>query len=149
MSNDTWFVYIQLKTTETFITSEHYCLSGFRAMNLTRSQIHFKVNIWHHPLLWQGVHHPYQPPFQCIPFISSHMYTKSWSSQSFYLDSFPFNLILLISLPPAPGQSSSWGTGGLVPLESRNLSQFCVGAPSSLDLSSLWGVHPHQGELHA
>lgn len=65
------------------------------------------------------------------------------------LNPFPFKLILLVALPPAPGQSPRWGAGGLVPLESCNLSQFCVGVPSSMGLSPLWGVHPHQGELHA
>lgn len=71
------------------------------------------------------------------------------SSLCLFLNSFPFDPILLVSLPPTPGQSSSWGAGGLVPLESRNLGQLCVGVPCPLRLSPLLGVHPHQGELHA
>lgn len=68
---------------------------------------------------------------------------------SLILNSFPFNSILFICLPPAPGQSPCWGAGGLVPLESCDLSQFCVGVPCPMVVSPLLGVHPHQGELHA
>lgn len=68
---------------------------------------------------------------------------------SFFLNPFPFSSIFLVCLPPTPGQSSSRGMGGLVPLESRNLSQFCVGAPCPLVLYPLWGVYSHQGQLHA
>lgn len=66
-----------------------------------------------------------------------------------FLNSFPFGPIHYVSFPPTPGQSSRWGTGGLVPLESRNLSQFCVGVPRPLVLSPLLGVYPNQRKLHA